>query len=97
MVRCIIIKDTNLNFHFVNIESTQVILLYWYGFCFKEVKLISFVTNSSLEPELFVISKKLYDQKYNKSTVYFIKISHISFAKRCGNYKTIISNNGTKL
>ena len=34
--------------------------------------------------------KRHYNQNYNKNTVYFIKISHTTFAKRCSNYKTII-------
>ena len=94
VVRCIILTDKNLHFYCVNTESTQIILVQLSGFCFKEFKFISFVTNGSLEREIFVISKKKKKKKIiikinNKKKVYFIKIYNTNFAKRCDNYKTI--------
>ena len=68
MVTCIILTDKNLHFYSVNIESTQIILVQLSDFCFKEFKFISFVTNGSLEREIFVISKK------KKSSKFIIKI-----------------------
>ena len=66
MVRCIILTDKNLHFYCVNTESTQIILVQLSGFCFKEFKFISFVTNGSLEREIFVISKKKKVKKKKK-------------------------------
>ena len=57
VVRRIMITDTSLHFHFVNIVEC---------FCFNEFKLTSFVRNSSLEQELLVTFKNFIIKNITK-------------------------------
>ena len=75
VVRCIILTDKNLHFYCVNTESTQIILVQLSGFCFKEFKFISFVTNGSLEREIFVISKKKKKKKLSSKLIIKIQFT----------------------